>query len=461
MKAPEILKVNNSITRERGSLFSKNQEFTVECIDHNAEGFGVCKIDDFVVFTKGLLLHEKAIIKLTKVFKNYAYARIVIILLPSTARIDPRCSVYTQCGGCDLMHATYTYQQDFKQQLVKGQFDYHGLSNVNVLPIRAMDNPWHYRNKVSTPVQSTQKNTQVGFYRAHSHDIVEFDTCHVQSELQNKVITFIKEFLKQHPISSLRHVVLKQSGKPKTLMVGFVNSTNRLDHQDDLIQKLTRNFPQISSIILNINSKQTNTIFGNQDITLYGESFIIDTCLAYQFKISLRSFYQVNPSMMEVLYQEAIQAADIQPNDVVLDCYCGIGTISLVASGHAKWVYGIEVNPKAIDDAKENAQLNRVHNATFYCMDAKEALTFFKQEHITIDTMIVDPPRSGMHESLVEAIIASNIKKVVYVSCNPKTLARDCSKLANAYQIMDVQPVDMFPQTKHVETVVLITKKND
>jgi 23S rRNA (uracil1939-C5)-methyltransferase len=181
--------------------------------------------------------------------------------------------------------------------------------------------------------------------------------------------------------------------------------------------------------------------------------------LNYQFKISLQSFYQVNPSMMEVLYKQAITLADIQPDEVVLDCYCGIGTIALVASGYAKQVYGIEVNPQAIEDAKENAILNKVDNASFLCMDAKEALTYFDRNKINIDTLIVDPPRSGLHESLVDAIIESNISKVVYVSCNPKTLARDVAKLSSKYIVEVVQPVDMFPQTKHVETVVLMSRK--
>lgn len=450
---------NKKNNRELGSLFSKNQEYVVDCLDMNHEGFGVVKIDDYVVFVKGLLTHEQAKIKLTKVLKNYAYAMIVNIIKPSEFRVEPRCSVYKQCGGCDIMHANYTFQKEFKRNLVKQQFDYHGLNDLIINDVLGMEDPWNYRNKVSCPVNSTNEATEVGFYRQNSHDIVQFETCQVQSDLQNQVIVFIREFLITHPMPALRHIVLRESTK-KTLMVGLVAYQSSFDYLDKLVEALVDRFHNITSILLNINDKNTNTIFGDQDVVLFGDSFIVDSCLGYQFKISLRSFYQVNPTMMEVLYQEALNLANIQPNEVVLDCYCGIGTIALVASGKAKHVYGVEVNEKAVEDAQENAILNHVDNVSFHLMDAKEALTYFNSQHVSIDTMIVDPPRSGLHESLVEAIIESGISKVIYVSCNPKTLARDCAKLANAYHINVVQPVDMFGQTKHVETVVLLSKQD-
>lgn len=452
-----MMKMANK-NKEHGSFFTKNQSLTVQCVDMSYQGFGVAKIDDFVIFTKGLLLNEKASIRLVKVFKTYAFAIIDEIIEASKYRVNPKCSVYKQCGGCDLMHADYDEQLSFKQHVVQQQLTYHNIDFKDVLPTLSNGNIWGYRNKVACPVLTEEMNTAIGFYRQNSHDIVEFDVCHVQSELQNKVVSSIKEFLKVKPIHVLKHVVMRQVGNPNQLMLGLVSTSETHENYEALINHVTNQIPEVKSIVLNINKRDTNTIFGKKDILLYGKDYLMDYSLGLSFKISLRSFFQVNSEMMKILYNEAIQAADIKANETVLDLYCGIGTLSLLASKHALHVYGVESNLKAIEDAQENAINNKITNVTFKHGDVKDILEYFKKENITCDTVIVDPPRAGLQQEVLSSLLELEAYKIVYVSCNPVSLAKNLNVLSDKYSIEYVQPVDLFPQTRHVETVVLLTK---
>lgn len=445
--------------KEQSSFFTKNQLLHVQALDMSYQGYGVAKVNDFVIFIKGLLLNEIASVRLVKVFKTYAYAIIEEMIESSNQRVNPRCSVYDKCGGCDLMHLSHQGQQAFKQQVIKQQLALVSLDNVIVYPSLSMDDPWHYRNKVATPMKMTQQKPLIGFYRQNSHDIVEFDVCHVQSNLQNNVIKSLRLFLSEHPIDVLRHVVIRQVYNPDELMIGLISQTKTHPMFLRCVDFLVKKHPEIKSIILNINDRNTNTIFGKRDMVLYGKDHIIDRSLGLKFNVSLRSFFQVNTPMMNVLYTQAMLAANIQQDETVLDLYCGIGTLALLASKHAKHVYGVELNEKAIADAKENAKDNKIKNVTFKQGDVKDMLSYFTKKNIECDVVIVDPPRAGLHQHVIKTIVELAPKRLVYVSCNPTTLCRDLKVLFNKYHIEYVQPVDLFGQTHHIESVVLLTKR--
>lgn len=449
----------NKTMKEQSSFFTKNQLLHVQALDMSYQGYGVAKVNDFVIFIKGLLLNEIASVRLVKVLKTYAYAIIEEMIESSNQRVNPRCSVYDKCGGCDLMHLSHQGQQAFKQQVIKQQLALVSLDNVIVYPSLSMDDPWHYRNKVATPMKMTQQKPLIGFYRQNSHDIVEFDVCHVQSNLQNNVIKSLRLFLSEHPIDVLRHVVIRQVYNPDELMIGLVSHSKNHPMFKQCMQFLVDKHPEIKSIILNINDRNTNTIFGKKDIVLYGKDHIIDRSLGLNFNVSLRSFFQVNTPMMNVLYTQAMLAANIQQDETVLDLYCGIGTLALLASKHAKHVYGVEINEKAIADAKENAKDNKIKNVTFKQGDVKDMLSYFTKKNIECDVVIVDPPRAGLHQHVINTIVELAPKRLVYVSCNPTTLVRDLNIFFTDYHIEYVQPVDLFSQTHHVESVVLLTKR--
>ena len=446
------------MTKEQGSFFTKNQVLEVACTDMNVNGYGVARVDGFVIFTKGLLLHEIAKVKLVKVFKRYAYAIIEELLLLGKSRTTPICSVYPRCGGCNLMHMDYQHQLQFKQTSVQQQLDYHHVKHVKVNQTLGMTNPFAYRNKVICPVRVINSKLEIGFYRQHSHDIVVFDTCHVQSNLQNKIIESIKAFQHVPLFEIVKHIVLREVYEPSQIMLGLVTNQTSHPHLQEFLKVMINNHPEIKSIILNHNPHKTNTIFTSDNYVLFGQDHLIDHSLGLSFKLSLQSFFQVNTDMMQVLYQEALEAADIQPTDTVLDLYCGIGTLALLASQQAKYVYGVELNPKAIADANDNAQNNKIENVKFIQGDVKEAMSYFETNDIECDVVIVDPPRAGLHEDIISSLKQLKAKRIIYVSCNPTTLGRDLKLFESHYKIENVQPVDMFPQTYHVECVVLMSR---
>ena len=458
MKVMMKMTMENKLEEQRSFLFQKNQELTLTTVDMNHQGYGVAKVDGFVVFVKGLIVEETARVKIVKVFKNYAYAIVLELLNESKHRVKPVCSVYQTCGGCDLMHVSADFQKTIKYKIVTEQFARQGLETDVVSQTMAMETPLQYRNKVILPVSYVNGRVKIGFYRQNSHDIVEFDTCHVQSTLQNEIISKLKKILDNSPILELRNIVIRESYSNHDIMIGLVVSSVDNPQLSKLTYELVKSFSEIKSIILNLNDKKTNTIFGVKDKVLFGESFLIDECLGLKFKISLRSFYQINSEMMAVLYKQTLLAANIQKHEVVLDLYCGIGTIALLASQYAKKVYGVEQNPQAIVDAKRNAKLNDVYNTEFICGDAKDIIDHFVKHNIKLDTIIVDPPRAGLHEHVIDIIKTSGAHKLVYVSCNPLTLAANLKSLSDTFAIESVQPVDMFGQTKHVETVVLMSR---
>lgn len=439
----------------------KNKTFIGTCMDLTDQGLGVVKDQGFCYFVKDCLLDEKIEVLVTSIKKNYGYGIVKQYIQTSEHRIKPKCIVAKQCGGCQLQHLDYQKQLDYKTKRVNDCFDYIAKLNVNVQHCLGMEYPYKYRNKVQVPVQIVKGDLKVGFYRNNSNDIVEYEVCEVQTDLQNEIISYIKEILIDMNVAKrIRHILVKQAFSTNEVMVVLIVRECNVNEIEPLVKKCSEYFSEIKSFIVNINNRNDNVILGDKEVLMYGKNSIRDELDGMQFNISSKSFYQINPLQTNVLYKTVITLAGLTGNETVADVYCGVGTIGLFASRYAEKVFGIEIVPEAIEDAKINAKLNNINNIEFICGDAKECTQKLINENISIDVVIVDPPRKGLDVGTIEAVIKMMPKKIVYVSCDPSTLARDC-KLFNEkmYNIDYVQPVDMFPQTTHVETVCLLERK--
>lgn len=450
---------------------SKNDyvELYIEGLSH--EGLGVGKYKGFTLFVKRALPGETVRAKVIKLKKQYGFARLIEIIQASPERVEPICPIYKHCGGCQLQHLSYEEQLRQKRQVVMDNLERIGgldLNQVVVHPTLGMETPWRYRNKAQVPIGERDGELIGGFYRQGSHEIIDMQECLIQHEANDQVIQRVKEIASKLGIPAydeekhqglLRHVVAKYGFATNQLMLVLITNGNAIPRQTELIEQLTGSFPNLKSIVQNINTKRTNVIFGSETKVLWGEGYIYDTIGEIRFAISAQSFYQVNPVQTKVLYETALAYADLQGHETVIDAYCGIGTISLFLAQKAKKVYGVEIVPQAIEDAKRNAQLNNMDNVEFIVGEAETIIPQWKAQGMTADVICVDPPRKGCDPALLEAIIAMRPKRVVYVSCNPSTLARDLNILAEGgYQVKEVQPVDMFPQTAHVECVVLMSR---
>lgn len=428
----------------------KNEIVHGKCIDISADGQGICKIDSLVVFVKEMIPQEEADIKIISDKRNYAFGIIDKLTKASEYRIEPKCKIAYKCGGCDFRHIEYKHQLKLKKMVLENTF--RDL-NVKVLDVIEDDNPIYYRNKVQIPV----KDHEFGFYRKFSNDIVEFDDCYIQSELSNKILFFIKDLLLNKKIDKyFRHIVIKHAFATNEILLGLVVRRFDIPMIDEIIELVTNEFKEIKSIVLNLNDKETNIILGNEEKVLYGNDYIVDEYEGIKVKISLKSFYQTNPKQMIKLYEKVKEFACIDKNTNVLDLYSGIGTISMYLSKYAKHVIGVEIVSKAVDNAKDNLLLNNITNCDFYLDDAGKNFNKYLND---IDVVVVDPPRKGLSKELVYALIQANVKQIVYVSCNPATLARDLEMFKENYNISDIQPVDMFPFTTHVECVVSMQRK--
>lgn len=451
---------------------SKNDyvELYIEGLSH--EGLGVGKYKGFTLFVKRALPGETVRAKVIKLKKQYGFARLIEIIQASPERVEPICPIYKHCGGCQLQHLSYEEQLRQKRQVVMDNLERIGgldLNQVVVHPTLGMETPWRYRNKAQVPIGERDGELIGGFYRQGSHEIIDMQECLIQHEANDQVIQRVKEIASKLGIPAydeekhqglLRHVVAKYGFATNQLMLVLITNGNAIPRQTELIEQLTGSFPNLKSIVQNINTKRTNVIFGSETKVLWGEGYIYDTIGEIRFAISAQSFYQVNPVQTKVLYETALAYADLQGHETVIDAYCGIGTISLFLAQKAKKVYGVEIVPQAIEDAKRNAQLNNMDNVEFIVGEAETIIPQWKAQGMTADVICVDPPRKGCDPALLEAIIAMRPKRVVYVSCNPSTLARDLNILAEGgYQVKEVQPVDMFPQTAHVECVSQIVLK--
>lgn len=446
----------------------KNETITLTFEDLTHEGSGVGKINGYPLFVPNALPGEEARVKVVKANKNFGYGKVLELIKESPERTEPNCDVH--CGGCQLQHMNYRLQLEMKQNQVKNAMKKIAhLDHVPIHPIIGMENPKHYRNKVQIPVGEKNGELIVGYYQKRSHRIMEnLETCTIQDETINQVVTAvrrianglgIKAYNEEKHSGVLRHIMVRKGQATKEIMVVLVTRSDKLPGKDMLIKELTETFPNLKSIMQNMNDKRTNVIMGRKTKLLWGEEYIHDKIGDITFAISAKSFYQVNPIQTKVLYDKALEYADIGSNDIVIDAYCGIGTISLFLAQKAKKVYGVEVVSEAISDAKKNAHLNGIGNAEFVVGEAEKIMPWWKAQGLKPGVIVVDPPRKGCDEALLKAMIDMQPKRIVYVSCNPSTLARDLRILEDGgFETKEVQPVDMFPNTGHVECVALMSR---
>lgn len=448
----------------------KNEYIDVAFEDLTHDGAGVAKVNGFPIFVQNALPGESGQVKVIKVKKGYAFGKLIKHHTISEQRVEAPCPVYKQCGGCQLQHVSYEGQLQFKQKQVKDVMARIGhLPDVPVHSTLGMNDPWRYRNKAQVPVAEREGGLVAGFYQQRSHDIINMDACLIQQQANDDVVQAVKSICEKHGVSayqeqkhkgSLRHIMARYGLVTGEIMVVIVTRTAELPNKKRIIEDIIEAVPNVKSIVQNVNSKRTNVILGNQTSVLWGEEYIYDYIGDVKFAISAKSFYQVNPEQTKVLYDKALEYADLTGEETVIDAYCGIGTISLFLAQKAKKVYGVEIVPEAIEDAKRNAELNGIHNAEFAVGEAEVVIPNWYKQGIKADVIVVDPPRKGCDEALLNTIIDMKPKKVVYVSCGPATLARDLAILEKGgYETVEVQPVDMFPHTTHVENVVSLTLK--
>ncbi|MCG3419815.1 23S rRNA (uracil(1939)-C(5))-methyltransferase RlmD [Oceanobacillus jordanicus] len=449
----------------------KNETITLTFEDLTHEGNGVGKVDGYPLFVPYGLPGEEATVKVVKANKNFGFGKLLEVKQSSDQRVEPPCNVYYQCGGCQLQHMSYDLQLQMKQNQVKSVMrKIAHLDHVPVHPTLGMEDPWRYRNKVQMPVGEHDGELITGFYRKRSHDIIsEMETCVIQDELNDRSVHAVRRIANRLGIKAydekadrgvLRHIMVRTGRETNETMIVLITRTDKLPHQEELIRELTETFPHVKSIVHNVNNKRTNVILGRKTKVVWGEEYIYDTIGDIKFAISAKSFYQVNPPQTKVLYDKALEFAKIGADDTVVDAYCGIGTISLFLAQQAKKVYGVEVVPEAISDAKMNAKLNGITNAEFVVGEAEKVMPWWKAQGLRPDVIVVDPPRKGCEVDFLQAMIEMEPKRIVYVSCNPSTLARDLRILEDGgYETKEVQPVDMFPQTNHVECVTVLEKK--
>ncbi|WP_339276086.1 23S rRNA (uracil(1939)-C(5))-methyltransferase RlmD [Paenibacillus sp. FSL W8-0426] len=466
-----------------GLPVSKNEETVIDIIGMNHDGEGVGHANGYTLFVQGALPGETVRVKVLKTKKQYGYAKLLEIVKASADRIAAPCPIYDQCGGCQLQHMSYAGQLAWKRQLVIdnlqriGKLDVlvegDGADNesasgtgIRVLPTLGMEDPWRYRNKAQVPMGAVEGGLVGGFYARGSHRIIDMEACLIQHEHNDEVVAKVKEIGSHLGISAyneetgrglLRHVVVKKAFRTGEMMLVLVTNGRDIPHRDEWIGSIREALPQVASICQNINKKQTNVIFGDETRVLWGRDVIYDYIGDVQFAISARSFYQVNPVQTEVLYGKTVEYAELTGKETVIDAYCGIGTISLFLAQHADQVYGVEIVPEAIEDARSNARLNDMRNVTFEVGASEDVIPRWKEQGIEADVIVVDPPRKGCDPRLLETILEMKPERVVYVSCNPSTLARDLRVLEDGgYRTLEVQPVDMFPHTVHVESVAVL-----
>jgi len=447
----------------------KGQIITAKCIDLSFEGKGVAKFEKGVVFVDGLFPGEEAEIEITYTRAGSFFGKIRKLLTLSKDRIQPRCPVCTSCGGCQFQQLNYHAQLAFKKNKVKNAFLRTAKMDVEVNDVIGMEDPYFYRNKIQMPVGKDRFGKIVtGFYKANSHDIVPIEKCYIEDERSAPILKTIRELMKEIRIEPydedkrtgvIRHILIRASFYKKQIMVVIVTNVNSFPGQRNFVNALTSKHPEITTIVQNINKRDTNVILGNYENILYGKGFIEDSLLGINYQISSKSFYQINPNQTEKLYTTAIKAANLSKEDIVFDAYTGIGTIAILAAKHAKHVIGVEIVNQAIRDAIRNAKHNGVNNIEFHANDVSDYMDLMAHNKQSIDVLFMDPPRKGADERFLKSVLTLKPKKIIYISCEPETLARDIKLLSAKYNIESIQPVDMFPQTHHVETVVLLVKR--
>lgn len=451
----------------------KNNEYILDIISVGYEGEGIAKIDGYPIFIEGAILGEKVKVLIVKAKKNYAYGKLLEVIEASEERIEPKCKVYKRCGGCTVQHMNYKKQLDYKFERVKDCISKIGGLDSSLVeyPI-GMKEPERYRNKVQLPVGIVKGELSIGFYAPRSHNIINLETCLIQDKVADKVADITRKWMIKYNISAasidgvfnknglIRHVMIRKGFTTNEVMVVLVSTKKSVPNIENFIEEIKNNIEGIKSIILNVNKENTNVILGQECITLWGKDTITDYIDNFKFNISPLSFFQVNPVQTEKLYSKALEYAGLTGEETVFDAYCGTGTITLFLSQKAKKVYGVEIIEPAIINARENAKINNIDNAEFFVGKSEEIIPELIEKGIVPEVIVVDPPRKGCDIKLLEAIGKAKPKRVVYVSCDPSTLARDLKILEEkGYKTEKVQPVDMFPHTSHVENVTLLIKE--
>ena len=450
--------------------FRKNDLVTLEIEDCGIDGEGIGKADGFTVFVKDAVIGDTVTAKIIKAKKNYGYGRLMEVLKPSPYRVEPKCEFARQCGGCQLQALSYDQQLVFKTNKVKGHLErIGGFTDIPMEPIIGMDELFHYRNKAQFPVGRNKEGKIVtGFYAGRTHNIIENRDCALgvseNKEVLDRVITHMERYgIEPYNEATgkglVRHVLIRYGYFTKEVMVCLILNGNKIPKEEQLVKSLCE-IPGMTSITINVNKKHSNVILGEEIRLLWGQEYITDRIGDISYQISPLSFYQVNPMQTQKLYAKALEYADLHGEETVWDLYCGIGTISLFLAQKAKFVRGVEIVPAAIENAKENAKLNGLENTEFFVGKAEEVLPReYKKNGVYADVIVVDPPRKGCDETLLETMVEMNPERIVYVSCDSATLARDLKYLCErGYELRKVCPVDQFGMTVHVETVVLLSK---
>lgn len=444
---------------------------TVDITDMGQDGEGIGKVEGYTLFVKDAVIGDRVQVKVMKAKKNYGYARLLEILVPSPHRVEPRCACARQCGGCQIQALSYERQLKFKEEKVLGCLKrIGGFERIPLQPIIGMESPYRYRNKAQFPIgMGKDGRPMAGFYAGRTHTIIPQEDCVLGIRENQQILEVILGFMEEFSISPyreeegtglVRHVLIRSGFATRELMVCLVINGKSLPKAQILVERL-KDIAGMASICLNINREKTNVILGDQVEVLWGKPYIEDILDGVRYQISPLSFYQVNPIQTRELYRKALQYAGLHGTETVWDLYCGIGTISLFLAGQAGHVYGVEIVPPAIEDARKNARLNGIENAEFFVGKAEEVLPRkYQEEQISADVIVVDPPRKGCDSAVLETMLKIRPKRIVYISCDPATLARDLKILCEGrYKLQKVQPVDMFPHTTHVENVALLLRK--
>lgn len=446
----------------------KNQIHTAQITGYASDGAGVCRINGRAVFVKNTIPGETWDVKILKVTASAVYGRGEVCHVPSPARQEPPCPVYHKCGGCSLQHMTYEEELHMKLCRINDALERIGGLDFQLSEILGAEQPEHYRNKAIYAVADMDGKAQKGFYRSSTHELVPVDHCLLQTEIADRAAETVCRWMNAHHFpaysehtgkGTVRHIFTRVAKNTNDAVLCIVTARGFGSLTEDLVQTLRSACPELTGIVLCINKQKGNVVLDGDFYTLWGKAKMDDLLCGLRFEIAPQAFYQIHPAQAERLYQRTVEYAVVSPTDQVLDLYCGAGTITLCLAGRAEHVIGAEIVPEAIENAKQNADSNQIHNAEFLCADAGEAAQMLAERGLKPDCITVDPPRKGLSEQAIKAILSMSPERIVYVSCDPGTLARDLKQLgANGYELTAGTAVDMFPHTPHVETVILITR---
>ena len=443
----------------------KNAEFIVDIIDYGANGEGIAKINGYTIFVLGAIKGEQCKIHILKALKTHAFAKVVQVIIKSDKRVEPDCTTFERCGGCDLRHIEYKETLKIKQQKVQNLVNKMLNSNIIVDATIGMDNPNFYRNKAIYPISQIK---EVGIFAKRSHNIIPINECKIQTKISQEIAKYILNnwegsiYDEKTGDGLLRNIMIREGFRTKEIMLVLVQSKDKnvfSTNKNLKIDRIIKKFPRIKTIVINVNPKNTNVVLSRKNIILLGNGTITDKLGEYEFKISPNSFYQVNPVQTEKLYNLAINGARLNKDDILCDLYCGIGTIGIFASKYVKKVYGVEIVEEAIKDAKQNAKINKINNIEFILGDVEVAFEKMLDNGVRPSVVIVDPPRKGLDSKTVQCLCDLKLERLVYVSCNPATLMRDLQVLEKIYNISSITPVDNFCYSSHIECVAVLKLK--